>query len=119
MVGVLSSSRVSALNGSSLRTRRSCSRTRAVCQRPRTSIASVPRRLGNLVLLAAIATLLVSGIVAWLLPDTAAGILYLPHRVAGGTFGLALGWKHGGARRSLHRRRVRRFGVWIRLVPGG
>src|SRR5438093_1584867 len=50
----------------------------------------MPRRFANLVLLAAITTLLVSGIVAWLLPDTAAGILYVTHRVAGVTLVLAL-----------------------------
>jgi len=40
----------------------------------------VPRRLANLALLAAITTLLASGIVAWLLPATAAGILYVGSR---------------------------------------
>ena len=79
----------------------------------------MPRRFANLVLLAAITTLLVSGIVAWLLPDTAAGILYVTHRVAGVTLVLALVWKHGVARRSLHRRGVRGSGVWIGLATAG
>jgi DMSO/TMAO reductase YedYZ molybdopterin-dependent catalytic subunit len=76
----------------------------------------VPRRLANLALLAAIATLLVSGIVAWLLPDTTAGALYLGHRVAGVALVLALVWKYAIARRSLRRRGVRGSGVWIGIV---
>jgi molybdopterin-dependent oxidoreductase-like protein protein len=73
----------------------------------------MPRRLANLGLLAAIATLLTSGIVAWLLPETAAGTLYVGHRVAGVAFILALAWKYGIARRSLRRRGLRGRGVWI------
>jgi len=76
----------------------------------------VPRRLANLALLAAVATLLGSGIVAWLLPDTAAGALYVAHRVAGLAFVLALVWKYAIARRSLHRRGVRGAGVWVGLA---
>jgi len=76
----------------------------------------VPRRLANLVLLAAIATLLASGIVAWLLPDAAASVLYVAHRVAGVALVLALIWKYAIARRSLHRRGVRGSGVWIGLA---
>jgi DMSO/TMAO reductase YedYZ molybdopterin-dependent catalytic subunit len=76
----------------------------------------VPRRLANLALLGAITTLLASGIVAWLLPDTAAGILYVAHRVAGVTLVLALVWKYAIARRSLRRRGVRGSGVWIGLL---
>src|SRR6266850_6832091 len=113
------SSFVSAFSGSSLKIRRSRSDTPSVCQRSRTSIASVPRRLANLVLLAAITTLLASGIVAWLLPDTAAGILYVAHRVAGIGLVLALVWKYAIARRSLRRRGVRGSGVWIGLATAG
>lgn len=79
----------------------------------------MPRRLANLALLAAITTLLASGIVAWLLPATAAGILYVAHRVAGVALVLALVWKYAIARRSLHRRGVRGSGVWIGLAAAG
>ncbi|HKC91639.1 MAG TPA: molybdopterin-dependent oxidoreductase [Candidatus Limnocylindria bacterium] len=73
----------------------------------------MPRRLANLALLAAITTLLASGIVAWLLPDAAAGVLYVAHRVAGVSLVLALVWKYTIARRSLRRRGIRGSGVWI------
>ncbi|OLC09899.1 MAG: hypothetical protein AUH39_03560 [Chloroflexi bacterium 13_1_40CM_67_9] len=76
----------------------------------------MPRRLANLALLAAVTTLLGSGIVAWLLPDTSAGALYLTHRVAGVTLVLALGWKYAIARRSLRRRGIGGAGVWIGLA---
>jgi DMSO/TMAO reductase YedYZ molybdopterin-dependent catalytic subunit len=76
----------------------------------------VPRRLANLALLAAITTLLASGILAWLLPDTAAGILYVAHRVAGVALILALVWKYAIARRSLRRRGVGGSGVWIGIL---
>ena len=76
----------------------------------------MPRRLANLALLAAIATLLGSGIVAWLLPESAAGTFYLAHRVAGIALILALAWKYAIARRSLRRRGVRGSGVWIGLA---
>jgi Oxidoreductase molybdopterin binding domain len=76
----------------------------------------VPRRLVNLVLLAAIATLLVSGVVAWLLPDAAAGPLFVSHRVAGVTLVLALAWKYAIGRRSLRRRGLRGSGVWLGLA---
>jgi len=79
----------------------------------------VPRRLANLALLAAITTLLASGIVAWLLPDTAAGILYVAHRVAGVALILALVWKYAIARRSLRRRGVGGSGVWIGILTAG
>jgi len=79
----------------------------------------VPRRLANLALLAAITTLLASGIVAWLLPDAAAGGLYIAHRIAGVSLVLALVWKYAIARRSLHRRGVRGSGVWIGLATAG
>jgi DMSO/TMAO reductase YedYZ molybdopterin-dependent catalytic subunit len=73
----------------------------------------MPRRLANLALLAAVAALLTSGIVAWLLPETAAGTLYVAHRVAGVALVLALAWKYGIARRSLRRRGIRGRAVWI------
>ena len=79
----------------------------------------MPRRLANLALLAAIATLLVSGIVAWLLPEIAASPLYVAHRVAGIALVLALGWKYAIARRSLRRRGTRAAGVWIGLATAG
>jgi len=79
----------------------------------------VPRRLANLALLTAITTLLASGIVAWLLPDTAAGALYVTHRIAGIALVLALVWKYAIARRSLRRRGVRGSGVWIGLATAG
>jgi len=79
----------------------------------------VPRRLANLALLAAIATLLASGIVAWLLAESAAGPLYVAHRVAGIALVLALVWKYAIARRSLRRRGVRGSGVWIGLATAG
>src|SRR3989442_190145 len=43
----------------------------------------MPRRLANLVLLAAVTSLLASGIVAWLLPESAAAWLYVAHPFAG------------------------------------
>jgi DMSO/TMAO reductase YedYZ molybdopterin-dependent catalytic subunit len=76
----------------------------------------VPRRLANLALLATITTLLASGIVAWLLPDAVAGVLYVAHRVAGVSLVLALVWKYAIARRSLHRRGIRGSGVWIGIA---
>ena len=79
----------------------------------------MPRRLANLGLLAAITTLLASGIVAWLLPETGAGTLYVAHRVAGIALVLALVWKYAIARRSLRRRGVRGSGVWIGLAAAG
>ena len=79
----------------------------------------MPRRLANLALLAAITTLLASGIVAWLLPDTAAGILFVAHRVAGVALILALVWKYAIARRSLRRRGVGGSGVWIGILTAG
>ncbi len=79
----------------------------------------MPRRLANLGLLAAITTLLASGIVAWLLPGTAAGTLYVAHRVAGIALVLAFVWKYAIARRSLRRRGVRGSGVWIGLAAAG
>src|SRR5438309_1231222 len=63
--------------------------------------------------------LLASGIVAWLLPETAASPLYVAHRVAGIALVLALGWKYAIARRSLRRRGTRAAGVWIGLATAG
>jgi hypothetical protein len=75
-----------------------------VWQRDRSSIVAVPRRLVNLALLSSIVALLGSGVIAWLLPETAAAPLYIAHRVAGVTLAGALVWKYGIARRSLRRR---------------
>jgi DMSO/TMAO reductase YedYZ molybdopterin-dependent catalytic subunit len=76
----------------------------------------MPRRLANLALLAAVASLLASGVISWLLPEGAAGFLYVVHRVAGIAFVLALLWKYAIARRSLRRRGVEGAGVWIGLL---
>ena len=76
----------------------------------------MPRRLTNLALLGAITALLASGIVAWLVPDAAAGALYATHRIAGIALVLALAWKYGIARRSLRRRGVHGSGVWVGLA---
>jgi DMSO/TMAO reductase YedYZ molybdopterin-dependent catalytic subunit/drug/metabolite transporter superfamily protein YnfA len=76
----------------------------------------MPRRLANLALLAAVAALLVTGVIAWLLPDSAAGFLYVAHRVAGIALVLALVWKYVIARRSLRRRGLAGAGVWIGLL---
>jgi DMSO/TMAO reductase YedYZ molybdopterin-dependent catalytic subunit len=76
----------------------------------------MPRRLANLALLAAVASLLVTGVVSWLLPDDAAGFLYVAHRVAGIALALALVWKYAIARRSIRRRGVAGAGVWVGLL---
>ncbi len=76
----------------------------------------MPRRLANLALLGSVTTLLVSGVVAWLLPDTGAATLYAAHRVAGIALVLALVWKYAIARRSLRRRGVQGTGVWIGIA---
>jgi DMSO/TMAO reductase YedYZ molybdopterin-dependent catalytic subunit/drug/metabolite transporter superfamily protein YnfA len=76
----------------------------------------MPRRLANLGLLGAVTLLLVSGVIAWLLPDDAAGFLYVAHRVGGITLVLALVWKYAIARRSLRRRGISGGGVWIGLL---
>jgi DMSO/TMAO reductase YedYZ molybdopterin-dependent catalytic subunit len=70
-------------------------------------------------LFAAITTLLASGIAAWLVADTAAGALYVAHRVAGIALVLALVWKYAIARRSIRRRGVRGSRVWIGLATAG
>src|SRR2546425_13284321 len=76
----------------------------------------MPRRLANLVLLAAVTSLLASGIVAWLLPESAATPLYVAHRVAGIALVLALVWKYAIARRSLRRRGLGGAGVLLGLA---
>ncbi|TMC79099.1 MAG: hypothetical protein E6J09_03030 [Chloroflexi bacterium] len=76
----------------------------------------MPRRLANLVLLAAVASLLATGIVAWLLPESAATWLYVAHRIAGITLVLALVWKYAIARRSLRRRGLVGASVWLGLA---
>ena len=76
----------------------------------------MPRRLANLVLLATVASLLATGIVAWLLPESAATWLYVAHRIAGITLVLALAWKYAIARRSLRRRGLVGAGVWLGLA---
>jgi DMSO/TMAO reductase YedYZ molybdopterin-dependent catalytic subunit len=76
----------------------------------------MPRRLANLALLAAIAALLASGIVAWLLPDRDANVLTVAHRIAGIALVLALVWKYAIARRSLRRRGLGGSGVWIGVL---
>src|SRR2546427_5316948 len=83
---------------------------------PATSIGGMPRRLANLVLLAAVASLLATGIVAWLLPESAASWLYVAHRIAGITLVLSLVWKYAIARRSLRRRGLVGAGVWVGLA---
>jgi hypothetical protein len=55
-------------------------------------------------------------VIAWLLPDDAAGFLYVAHRVGGITLVLALVWKYSIARRSLRRRGISGGGVWIGLL---
>lgn len=76
----------------------------------------MPRRLANLALLAAVAALLGSGVIAWLLPEAAALPLYTTHRVAGIALVLALVWKYAIAKRSLRRRGVGGRGVWLGLA---
>jgi DMSO/TMAO reductase YedYZ molybdopterin-dependent catalytic subunit len=76
----------------------------------------MPRRLANLALLAAVASLLVTGVISWLLPDSGAAFLYVAHRVAGIALVLALVWKYAIARRSLRRRGLGGAGVWIGLL---
>jgi DMSO/TMAO reductase YedYZ molybdopterin-dependent catalytic subunit len=78
----------------------------------------MPRRAANLVLLAAVASLLATGVVAWLLPESSATWLYLGHRVSGIALVLALVWKYAIARRSVRRRGLRGAGVWLGLATG-
>jgi DMSO/TMAO reductase YedYZ molybdopterin-dependent catalytic subunit len=76
----------------------------------------MPRRLANLALLAAVTLLLATGVVAWLLPDDAAGFAYVGHRVAGIALVFGLTWKYAIARRSIRRRGVGGAGVWVGLL---
>jgi DMSO/TMAO reductase YedYZ molybdopterin-dependent catalytic subunit len=76
----------------------------------------MPRRLANLALLAAIAALLATGVIAWLLPDGDANALAVAHRIAGVALVLALVWKYGIARRSLRRRGLSGRGVWLGVL---
>ena len=76
----------------------------------------MPRRLANLALLSAVASLLMTGVIAWLLPETAAGFLYVAHRIAGIAFALALVWKYAIATRSIRRRGLDGARVWIGLL---
>ncbi|HEV8535494.1 MAG TPA: molybdopterin-dependent oxidoreductase [Candidatus Limnocylindria bacterium] len=76
----------------------------------------MPRRLVNLTLLAAVAMLLATGVIAWLLPEPAAAPLYAGHRVAGVALVLGLAWKYAIARRSLRRRGAATPSVWIGLA---
>jgi DMSO/TMAO reductase YedYZ molybdopterin-dependent catalytic subunit len=73
----------------------------------------MPRRLANLALLAAIAVLLATGVIAWLLPDSNANALAVAHRIGGVALVLALAWKYAIARRSLRRRGLGGRGVWL------
>ncbi|MGH2450935.1 MAG: hypothetical protein ACRDGE_06655, partial [Candidatus Limnocylindria bacterium] len=61
----------------------------------------MPRRLTNLILLVAVPILVVTGIVAWVLPESKATPLYDLHRIVGLALVLALPWKEAIARASL------------------
>jgi DMSO/TMAO reductase YedYZ molybdopterin-dependent catalytic subunit len=76
----------------------------------------MPRRVVNLTLLATIAALLGTGVIAWLLPESAAASLYVAHRIAGVALVIALVAKYAIARRSLSRRGFGGSGVWIGLA---
>jgi DMSO/TMAO reductase YedYZ molybdopterin-dependent catalytic subunit len=73
----------------------------------------MPRRLVNLGLLALVAVLLVTGVVSWLVPVTAAEPLVFVHRLAGIALVLLAGWKYVIARRSLRRRGFATPSVWV------
>ena len=62
------------------------------------------RRLTNLILLGAVAILVATGLLGWVLPEPAASPLYALHRMAGIVLVLALPWKEVIARASLARR---------------
>src|SRR5712691_11612797 len=64
----------------------------------------MPRRLANLVLLASVITLVATGLLPWLLPESVARPLYLVHRVAGIALLFSLVWKYAIVRGSLVRR---------------
>ena len=72
----------------------------------------MPRRLVNLILLASIAALLLTGIATWLLPIGSAALLDVAHQTAGLALIGALGWKYAIAKRSI-RRRGAAPGVWL------
>jgi DMSO/TMAO reductase YedYZ molybdopterin-dependent catalytic subunit len=74
------------------------------------------RRLTNALLLVTVATLLATGLIAWLLPETQATPLYDLHRIAGIGLLIALPWKELIARSSLARRMRRR--IVTSAVPG-
>ena len=74
------------------------------------------RRLTNAVLLVTVATLVGTGLIAWLLPETQATPLYDLHRIAGVALLIALPWKELIARSSLARRMRR--GIARSAVPG-
>ena len=64
----------------------------------------MPRRLVNLALLAVVALLVATGLLAWVTPPPVAAALIVMHRVAGVGVVLVLAWKYGIARRSVRRR---------------
>jgi DMSO/TMAO reductase YedYZ molybdopterin-dependent catalytic subunit len=74
------------------------------------------RRLTNALLLVAVATLVSTGLVAWLLPESQATPLYDLHRIAGAGLLIALPWKELIARSSIARRVRRR--IVLSAVPG-
>jgi DMSO/TMAO reductase YedYZ molybdopterin-dependent catalytic subunit len=78
--------------------------------------APMTRRSVNLLLLGAVVTLVVTGVIAWVLPETAATPLLLAHRAAGLALVLSIAWKLPIARGSLRRRIPRR--IDLSLVIG-
>ena len=68
----------------------------------------MPRRSVNLLLLGAVVILVATGLIAWVLPETAATPLLLAHRAAGLALVLSIAWKLPIARGSLLRRIARR-----------
>ena len=69
----------------------------------------------NLALLASVAALLGTGVIAWLVPDGLAQSLDVAHRVAGIALVLGLTAKYGIARRSLRRRGLGAASVFLGL----
>ncbi len=69
----------------------------------------MPRRLTNVLLLAAVIVLVATGLIAWALPETTATPLYDLHRITGAALLLALPWKELIARTSIARRLRRRI----------
>ena len=74
------------------------------------------RRLTNALLLVVVGTLVTTGLVAWVLPETQATPLYDLHRIAGAGLLVALPWKELIARSSITRR-VRRD-ILVSALPG-